>query len=50
VKSIARIKDMAMVVVYSRTELIMKANGLMIFVPVKEVRWIETKINTAETF
>ncbi len=48
-KSTARIKDMAMVVAYSRTELITKANGLMIYVPEKEVRWKKTSVNIAET-
>jgi hypothetical protein len=49
VSSIARIKNMALVVAYSKTELIMKVNGAMIYVLEREVKSIETNMNILET-
>jgi hypothetical protein len=49
VRSIARIKNMALVVAYSKTELTMKVNGVMIYVLEREVKSIETNMNISET-
>jgi hypothetical protein len=49
VKPTARMKDMDMAVAYSKTELIMKENGVMIYVLEREVKSIETNMNISET-
>ncbi len=49
VRSIVRIKNMALVVAYSKTVLIMKENGVMIYVLEREVKSIETNMNISET-